>query len=290
MRIDISFVFRVVLLLAALAGADAMAQSGRLLATGGASTIEGAAGGGIVPWAVIAGYGAEDEWGGAAFITRVDSGDYALDSRGVAFGWANRIELSYARQAFQLPTLADALNLPERRFDQDVLGVKLRLAGDLVYSRWGQLAVGFQHKHQRDFAIPQAVGALDDRGSDVYLSATKLALAGPFGRSWLLNGTLRSTRANQTGLLGFGGDSRSGQSLVAEASVVVLLNRYWALGYEYRQKPDNLGSAAEDDWRDAFIAWFPSKHVALVAAWADLGAVASLPDQQAWYLSLQVSR
>lgn len=277
-------------LLAALPASDAAAQAGRLLATGGASTIEGAAGGGIVPWAVIAGYGSEDEWGGAAFATRVDSGDYALDSRGLAFGWANRLELSYARQSLHLPTLADALGLPQRRFDQDVLGAKLRLTGDLVYSRWGQIGIGVQHKRQRDFAIPQAVGARDDRGVDVYLSATRLVLAGPFGRNWLLNGSLRSTRANQVGLLGFGGDARDGRSLVAEASVAVLLDRHWALGYEYRQKPDNLGFAAEDDWRDAFVAWFPSKRVALVAAWADLGAIASLPDQQAWYLSLQVSQ
>jgi hypothetical protein len=34
-----------------------LADNGRLLATGGVSSLEGAAGGGITPWAVLAGYG-----------------------------------------------------------------------------------------------------------------------------------------------------------------------------------------------------------------------------------------
>ena len=90
-------------------------------------------------------------------------------------------------------------------------------------------------------------------------------------------------------LLGFGGDAKSGRSLVVEVTAAVLLDRHWAIGYEYRQKPDNLAFAREDDWQDLFVAWFPSKHVSLVAAWADLGSIATLRDQTGWYLSLQVS-
>lgn len=265
------------------------ANSGRLLATGGASPIEGGGGGGIVPWAVIAGYGTDDQWGGAAFSTRVETDDYALDARGVAVGWGNRVELSLVRQSFELPTLARALSLPVDQFRQDVIGAKVRLAGDLVYTDLPQISLGVQHKRQRDFAIPAAVGARDDRGTDVYLAASKLFLAGAFGRNLLLNATLRSTEANQTGLLGFGGDARSRRSLVAEASAVLLLDRRWAIGYEYRQKPDNLSFAREDDWRDAFVAWFPNKRVAVVGAYADLGSIATLADQRGWYLSLQVS-
>lgn len=268
----------------------AQAASGRLLATGGATSFEGAAGGGIVPWAVIAGYGTADEWGYSAFATRVDSGDYRLDARGIAVGLGNRVEFSVADQRLFLPRLADVLGLPQRHFDQRVLGAKLRLGGDLVYGRWGQVAIGAQRKHQRDFAIPSAVGAVDDRGTDVYLQATKLWLDGPLGRHWLLSAGLRSTRANQAGLLGFGGDRGAGRSVVFEGSLAVLLDRRWAVGVEYREKPDNLGFAAENDWRDAFVAFFPNKRIALVGAWADLGGIASLPDQRAWYVSLQVSR
>ena len=48
---------RLILLLCGLLPALAGAEQGRLLATGGATSIDGAAGGGIVPWAVLAGYG-----------------------------------------------------------------------------------------------------------------------------------------------------------------------------------------------------------------------------------------
>ena len=272
-----------------IATPEATGHAGRLLATGGATSIEGSAGGGIVPWAVIAGYGTEDQWGGTAFATRVDSGDYTLSSTGVAVGWRNRVELGLARQRFGLPTLADALSLPTRSFRQDIVHAKLRLAGDLVYTPWPQLSLGVQHKMQKDFLVPSLVGARDDRGTDVFLSASKLFLGAANGRHLLVNGTLRSTRANQTGLLGFGGDAKGRRSLVGEASAAVLFNPRWALGVEFRQKPDNLGFAREDHWRDVFVGWFPNKRVAVVAAWADLGSIATLEDAQAWYLSLQLS-
>jgi hypothetical protein len=277
-------------LLLSLAATPAVASSGRLLATGGASTIEGSAGGGIVPWAVIAGYATEDEWGGAAFATRVDVDHYALDSAGVAIGWRNRLELSYARQRRGKGRQFEALALPVDRFRQDVFGAKLRLFGDLVYTPLPQVSLSVQHKRQRDFLVPSLVGAVDDRDTDWLLGASKLFLAGAGGRNLLLSGNLRWTRANQTGLLGFGGDRRRARALVAEASAALLLDRHWALGVEYRQKPDNLGFAREDDWRDAFVAWFPNKRIAVVAAWADLGDIATLRDQRGWYLSLQVSQ
>lgn len=272
-----------------IATRDAVGHAGRLLATGGASTIEGSAGGGIVPWAVIAGYGTGDQWGGAAFATRVEVRDYALTSQGIALGWRNRVELGVARQQFGLPTLADALSLPTRRFRQDIVQAKVRLGGDLVYTAMPQVTLGAQHKTQRDFLVPSLVGARDDSGIDVYLSASKLLLGAANGRHVLLNGTLRRTRANQTGLLGFGGDLDSGHAVVGEASAAVLLSPRWAVGVEYRQKPDNLGFAREDDWRDVFVGWFPNKRVAVVAAWADLGRIATLEDQEGWYVSLQLS-
>ncbi len=272
-----------------IATPSATGHAGRLLATGGASSIEGSAGGGIVPWAVIAGYGTDEQWGGAAFATHADSGDYTLTSRGIALGWRNRVEIGVARQDFGLPTLADALALPTRRFRQDIAHAKLRLAGDLVYSPWPQLSLGLQHKRQRDFLVPSLVGAVDDSGNDIYLAATKLFLGGAAGRHLLVNGVLRSSNANQAGLLGFGGDARRGRSLLGEASVAVLLDPRWAVGVEYRQKPDNLGFAREHDWKDVFVGWFPNKRVAVVAAYADFGSIATLDRQEAWYVSVQLS-
>ena len=269
--------------------AGALARDGRLLATGGASQVEGSAGGGIVPWAVLAGYGTKDQDGGTAFATRVDTGDYALDAYGVAYTFRNRLELSLARQRFDLGELQRRLSLPWNALEQDIFGAKVRLGGDLVYTAWPQVSLGVQHKRLRDGALPLAIGARDDQGTDVYLSAGKLFLAGPGGRQLLLNGTVRSTRANQMGLLGHGGDRDGGRSLVFEGSAALVLDPSWVVGVEYRQKPDNLGFAGEDAWMDAFVAWFPNKHVAVVAAWADLGSIATLDGQRGAYLSLQLS-
>jgi hypothetical protein len=281
---------RLLFLAAALVAAGAaQAGEGRLLATGGATQIEGSAGGGLVPWAVLAGYGSEGQGGGTAFATRVDSGDYRLDAAGAAYAFGNRLELSLARQRLDLGELQRRLQLPWTSLGQDVFGAKLRLAGDLVYGPMPQLSLGVQHKRLRDPTLPLALGARSDRGNDVYLSASKLFLDAAGGYQLLLNGTVRSTRANQTGLLGFGGDRRAGRALLAEGSAAVLLDPSWALGVEFRQKPDNLGFAREDHWRDVFVAWFPNKRLAVVAAWADLGDVATLSDQRAAYLSLQLS-
>jgi len=276
------------LLLAAVSGL-AQADAGRLLATGGATQSEGSAGGGLVPWAVLAGYGTRDGRGGTAFATCVDSGDHALTSLGVAYTFNNRLALSYARQHFDLGTLQRQLSLPVGAFDMDVFGAKYRIAGDLIYGEAPQISLGVQHKRQRDFAIPLAVGARDDSGTDVYFSASRLFLAGLAGRNLLLSANLRATKANQIGLLGFGGDRRDRYSLLFEGTAALLLDRHWALGLEYRQKPDNLEFAAEDDWRDAFVAWFPNKRVALVTAYADLGSIAGIDRQRAWYLSMQLS-
>lgn len=279
---------RLIALSLTLASSPAFA-GGRLLATGGASSIEGGAGGGILPWAVLAGTGSADEWGGALFATRLQTPDYSFDARGIAVTAWNRVELSLARQDLRLDTLGPALGLGDPHLRMDVAAVKWRVGGDLVYGRWPQFSVGVQHKRHRDFGVPGLVGARADSDFDWYLSASRLYLAGAFGYNLLLNATLRGTRANQGGLLGFGGDRGEARSVHPELAAAVLLRPEWVLGVEWRDKPDNLGFAREDAWRDAFVGWFPNKHFAVVLAHADLGSVAGLADQRGWYLSLQVA-
>jgi hypothetical protein len=277
-----------VVLLLLLTASVVHAGDGRLLATGGVTQVEGSAGGGLVPWAVLAGYGTRDEVGGTAFFTQVQLPDYRLDSYGAAFTVHNRVEFSVARQRFDLGTLGRAIGMPGAALKQDIFGMKWRLAGDLVYGDMPQISVGAQYKHNLDFTIPQLVGARHDSGTDVYISATRLVLAGSGGYDLLWNLTLRSSNANQFGLLGFGGD-RGNRRLLAEGSLAVLFNPNWAVGLEYRQKPDHLSFAREDNAADGFVAWFPNKYVALVAAYADLGSIAGLDHQRGLYLSLQGS-
>ena len=151
-----------------------------------------------------------------------------------------------------------------------------------------QIAVGAQYKRNRDFeGVPAALGARRGSDTDVYVSATKLWIEGPLGRSLLLNATLRGTRANQMGLLGFGGDLGDRMELQVEASAAWLLRDNFAVGAEYRQKPSNLSVFPEDDYRDVFLAWWPNKHVSFTLAHAWLGTVADKADQRAGYLSVQ---
>lgn len=261
----------------------------RILATGGASTIEGQAGGGIVPWAVLAGYGSVDEWGSAVFSTQLRISDYALDSKGVALSYNNRIELSYARQSLDLGTLGDALSLSGAGFRQDIFGLKYRVSGDLIYNVLPQISVGMLHKRQLDFAVPQLVGATRDSDEEFYVSAAKLWLAGLASRNVFANLTARYSRANQGGLIGFGGDLNNDRELLMEASGGIFINRHIAVGAEYRQHSSNLSFSEQDDWKDVFIAMFVNKHLSVVAAYADLGTVATLPNQTGWYMSAEFS-
>lgn len=256
---------------------------GRLLATGGVTQVEGSAGGGLVPWAVIAGTGTEDEIGGGFSSTYVHLSDFRLESYGASIGFWNRAEFSFAHQRFFVRPL-------DTRLRMNVASLKVRLSGDVVYGFLPQFAAGVQYKQNMDFALPDAVGARRNWGIDGYLSATKLFLGGFFGYNLLLNGTVRATRANELGLLGFGGDRRGGYRALFEGSAAVFLNRRLAIGFEYRQKGSNLHFAKESDWMDWFIAWFPSKHLGLVASYARLGDIAGFKGQDGVYLSLQVSR
>lgn len=267
---------------------DGFDTGGKLLLTGGVSQVEGAAGGGLTPWAVIGGYGTRDQVGASAFYTRVDVDDYALDSYGVLVGLYDRVEFSVSRQKFDTQAIGGALGLGNGfTFTQDTFGVKVRVAGDAVLEQdsWlPQIAVGAQYKKNDQPGVLAFVGARDDSGVDYYLSATKLYL----DKSLLLNGTVRLTRANQFGILGFGGDRNDDYKAQFEGSVAWLLNRHLAIGGEYRMKPDNLGIAEENDAWDVFVAWAPAKHVSLTVAYVDLGNIVIADNQRGVYASLQV--
>lgn len=257
---------------------------GKLLATAGVASLEGAGGGGLTPWALIAGYGTDHQVGAAGFATHIRSQDFHLDVVGAALGLYDRVEFSVAQQRFDTENAGVALGLGRGfAIRQTIVGTKVRLLGNAVLDQdtWlPQLSLGAQYKHNNRGAVVRSLWAEHNDGVDVYLSATKLILT----QSLLLNGTLRMTKANQTGLLGF----RGAYKPMLEGSVAVLLDRHWVVGAEYRAKPDKLIIAREDDWADLFVAWFPNKHVALTAAYVRLGNIAIRDNQDAVYLSLQI--
>jgi len=258
----------------------------RLEWTGAVTQVEGAAGGGLVPWALIGGLGTNVEVGASAFVTQVSTQDFALRTEGASVDVNDRLEISAARQRFDAGSVSPGLTL-----GQDIVGLKVRLAGDAVFDpdEWlPQIALGAQWKHTLDFdQIPRAVGAARGEDVDLYISATKLYFAALDGHNVILDATLRRTRANQFGLLGFGGDG-SGYSLTPEASAAVWLNDDVLLGAEYRDKPNNLSALRENSAQDVFLAWAPLKNVSFTTAWADLGRIAGKAPQRGLYLSLWV--
>ncbi len=277
----------------------ASAAGDKLLLTGGVSSIDGAAGGGLTPWAITGSYASAGQWGATAFSTTVVTQNYRLQEAGIALAWDERLELSLAQQDFHTGSTGTALGLPGLRLRQAILGLKWRFAGDAVLNSdqaMPALAVGLQTRHLDAGGLAATLSALGAKRQDVeaYVSATKLLLA----QGILLNGTLRATRANQNGLLGFGASGRSAHRLQPELSLAWLLRRDLAVGAEWRRKPDNLNPSVmgaglrEDDWADLFVAWAPNKHLSITAAWVDLGRIvpAVHPRRQTGaYLSVQVA-
>ncbi|MFN2410436.1 MAG: DUF3034 family protein [Halomonas sp.] len=253
----------------------------RLIGTGGVGAIEGAAGGGLSPWALLSSTASGQEVGSTATVSRAWLDDYRLTVEAASANIYDRVEVSVARQTLDLDTLGGEL-------EQTIVGTKVRLFGDLLYHPWGIWSAGIQHKNLADDSIPKALGANHGQGNDVYLSASKLIFSAVAGRNLLLNATLRNTDANQGGLLGFGGNNR-GRDWVAEGSFGVFMTPKWVVGMEYRQKPDRLSAAQEDDWQSLYSAYFFNKHVSLTAAWLSLGDIAGLPSQKGAYASLQAT-
>lgn len=273
--------------LAAPAAADDLRNGTKLLLTGGVSTIEGSGGGGLATWATTTGYGDDEGVGANVHGTVVSLPDFELTTWGVSGAAFDRVELSWARQSFDTRDAGAALGLGKGfTFNQDVFGVKVVVIGDAVYDqdRWlPQVAVGAQYKKNDQGPIIAAVGGLDDDGVDYYVAATKLLL----DKSLLVSGTVRMTKANQTGLLGFGGPDGDDYQPEFEGSVAWLASKRLAFGAEYRTKSGNLAFAREDDWLDVFAAFAVNKNLSVTAAFVDLGDIATFKDQRGFYLSLQ---
>ncbi len=293
------------LLCSLLAGNAAQAETGKLLLTGGVSSVDGAAGGGLTPWAVIGSQASAGELGATAHFSRATTTDYSLNSYGAALGIHDRFELSVARQDLKTGITGVLLGLPGLHLRQTIVGGKVKIAGDSVLDSdsWvPQIAAGVQVKSLDSSGLDPTLSALGAKrsGVDAYVSATKLFLA----QGLLVNGTLRATKANQNGLLGFGatlGGDQTSYRLQPEISVALLLRKNLAIGAEYRRMPNRLQAAGQaagladglraQDWKDIFVAWAPNKHLSVTLAYVDLGTIVPATTakrrQTGSYLSVQ---
>ena len=252
---------------------------GRIKGTGGVSSIGGAGGGGLIPWATLTSHATQEEIGVSGFVTTSDVDDFTLDVAGAAINFHDRFELSYARQNF-------TIKANHAKISQDTAGIKYRLAGDLIYGNVPQVTLGAEYNSLRDPATALAVGAEEPDGTDFYISAARAWIDGVGNRTSMLNVNVRHSESNQYGLLGYGGDDM-GSRLHLEVAAAVFFTRSLVAGAEYRHKSDNLGALQEDSATDIFIAWLPSKHLSFTAAYVDLGEIAGAPDQTGFYFSIQ---
>jgi hypothetical protein len=274
-------------------------DSGKLPLTAGFNDVDGVGGAGLVPWALITGYGTADSWGANAHYTAVQLRDFRLRSYGAAIGALDRIEVSATKDQFDVTgTALNGLSVA-----QHIYGLKVRVFGDAVYDQdsWvPQTAVGVEYKKNSGISnsaavgltglsSPTQLGAQSDSGTDWYVNATKVYLA----QSLLVNATIRFTKANEFGLLGFGGDRSNGRSAEFETTIAYILNRKLAIGAEYREKPHNLSIDNERAAWDVFAAWTASRNLSIVGAFVSLGSILApvtgvSRDQNGAYLSLQV--
>lgn len=294
------------------------AQSGsRLIASGGITGFEGSAGGGITPWAFIGGYTSKEEISYSANVQYLSLNDYSLTTAGAGISLFDRVEISVQRQrldisagltsnVFALLTEGAVTNANSATIEQDIVGAKVKLVGDGVFTQnsWvPQVAIGAQYKKNRDFdsslslpdgtvplpeiGVPLLLGAKDDSGTDVYVSATKLWLGTPSGYNLLTNLTARYTKANVFGLLGFGTEENDNAKLEWEGSLALLISPTTAIGTEFRTQTNRLGGLAEEDTVvDAFIAYFPNKSISITAAYVDLGNLPLQESSSGFYLSV----
>lgn len=322
-------VFAVALLSSGLANAGWFDfNTGKVLATGGVSMVDGAGGGGITPWATITGYETRDGVNGDIHYTYVNLPNYSLNSIGAAVGLFDRVELSYANDS--LPTgstfntvglLTDGvlgLNTGIKPWNttigMNVFGVKVRLFGEAIYDSDNlipQVSVGAFYKRNNNPTLIKTLGAAKADDWEAYVAMTKIF----FPISTLVNVTLRYTSANETGLVGFGGPDGDKKQIRPEVSVAYLLNKGTAIGAEYQKHGNNLNgqsvnlaglnltgltsliggnlgttlTQSDSDWKDIFVAFFPNKNLSLTLAYAMLGQITLTPHQNGFYASVQAS-
>ena len=289
-------------------GVNAHADTGKLLLTSGVSSVDGAAGGGLTPWAVIGSNATDGEVGASVFGSRLGTKDFGLNILGATVGFDDRYEFSIAQQDLDTRATGGALGSPGLHLKQTIVGAKVRLAGDAILDSdtlMPQIALGLQYKTLGTTGLDATLTALGAKrsGVDVYVSATKLFLASGL----LVNATLRATKANQNGLLGHGatlGGNESRYTLQPELSIAYLISKNIAIGAEYRMMRNRLETAGKvaglpgnglksEDWKDVFIAWAPNKNVSLTLAYVDLGvivpATTASRKQQGVYVSAQLA-
>ena len=144
------------------------------------------------------------------------------------------------------------------------LGAKVRFLDENSFdTAWlPALAVGGVYKYT-DSRTVEALG-LDDDGFDAYVVATKLITQTPV--PVLLSAGLLLSDEVVNGVVG-----HNDYDVVAFGNIDVLPAENVAIGVEYKQGVDAGDGIRNHDYWDAHVAWFVTKRLTLVAAFAETG-------------------
>ena len=260
------------------------------------TNVDGQAGGGLVPWALLSS-------GPTVAISHLSTQNVGVNIMAANTSIANMVEVSYAHT--MLDVAGSGLGNVNNTGAVDNLGMKVKLndMGDSM----PQFALGLVYKNATGNVIGNVLNGgaplklgVDTSSTDVYGVASKIVNIG--GKNVLLNGVLRATKANQMGLLGFGGGtvagSKTGYTVEPEVSFEIFAADNVVLGAEYRAQPSNGvvatdGALHQNAAYDLHIVYVANKNFTLTAAYANLGQVAPALNgsnsQNGMYVQAQVN-
>ena len=175
-----------------------------------------------------------------------------------ALTFANRVEISGGYG------FVNAHKYGDKSINTYNLGAKVRFLDENSFdTAWiPALAVGGVYKYT-DSRTVEALG-LDDDGFDAYVVASKLITQTPV--PVLLSAGLLLSDEVVNGVVG-----HNDYDVVAFGNIDVLPAENVAIGLEYKQGVDAGDGIRNHDYWDAHVAWFVTKRLTLVAAFAETG-------------------
>ena len=235
--------------------------------------VDGVSGGALVPWALLSS-------GPTVAITHLNTQGLGINGVAGNTSFGDRIEVSFAHNMLDVNALGSGGTSAVDNFG---LKVKLNDMGNVM----PQFALGIVGKHASGNLITNTLNpmGISDTSADFYAAASKMMSVG--GKSLLLNGALIATKANQMGLLGFGGGNAAGASNSYGIAPAVSAELFAAdnviVGAEYRGEPSNAGSNSglsgqgvfyQSAAYDLHIAYVATKNLTWTVAYTSLGQVA----------------
>lgn len=266
--------FRSIISLSAAVAAGALAYGGVPL-----NNLQGTGGIAFNPLAYTAGLPWDDGGGDATnavektdsvlngIVSRPQIGAWYVNLSDAGINWwaasaaltfADRVEVS-AGYGF-----VNAHKYGDKSINTYNLGAKVRFLDENAFdTSWlPALAVGGVYKYT-DSRTVEALG-LDDDGFDAYVVASKLITQTPV--PVLLSAGLLLSDEVVNGVVG-----HNDYDVVAFGNIDILPAENIAIGLEYKQGVDAGDGIRNHDYWDGHVAWFVTKRLTLVAAFAETG-------------------